>query len=127
MKLKKVVQLPDAAITCRVVKVFFNNETDEYVCQLFISGGHYEPADYFTDDYDDAIGTAKVMCEAPKPETKASRFLADKKAWGISTPTIIDGANSMCVSRGKSGGVYHWVFADGSFLYFNSENNGWTI
>jgi hypothetical protein len=66
MKLQKVVQLPDAPITCRVVKIFWNEETDEFICKLFISGGYYEPADYFTSDYDDAVGTAKQMCLDPK-------------------------------------------------------------
>lgn len=63
LHLVRVVQLPDASRTCRVVKVFFNTEVSEYVCKLFISGGHYEPADYFTDDKADAISTAKLMAK----------------------------------------------------------------
>jgi hypothetical protein len=66
MKLKKVVQLEDAGKTCRVVKIYWKAETEEYVCELYISGGHYEPADYFTDDWDDALGTANEMCKEPK-------------------------------------------------------------
>ena len=36
----------------------------EYVCQALVAGvGHYEPADYYTDDLEDAIGTARAMID----------------------------------------------------------------
>lgn len=63
-RLKRVVQLDDAASTGRAVKIYLNTELNEYVCQLFIQGGHYEPADYFTDSWQDALGTAEAMCKA---------------------------------------------------------------
>lgn len=66
MRLKKIMQLADAYITCRAVKIFFDDETEEFICQLWISGKHYEPADYFTSDYSDAQGTAMHMCKAVK-------------------------------------------------------------
>lgn len=65
MKLIRIVQLPDAGKTARVVKIKYDGGTEEYVCQLFISGKHYEPADYFTTDNEDAFETAKLMCKAP--------------------------------------------------------------
>lgn len=50
----------------RSVKVYFNRDNDEYVAKLFVNGKHYEPADYFTDDRDDAIETATHMAKEPK-------------------------------------------------------------
>jgi len=38
-----------------------HDEGDPYVVQLHKNGKHYEPADYFTNDEDDAHGTAKHM------------------------------------------------------------------
>jgi len=38
-----------------------HNEGDPYHVKLFKSGKHHEPADYFTNDHDDAHGTAKSM------------------------------------------------------------------
>lgn len=38
-----------------------HNEGDPYHVKLFKDGKHYEPADYFTDDKDDAHSTAKDM------------------------------------------------------------------
>ena len=49
----------------RVVKVYRNSEWNEYVCRLLIDGKHYEPADSFTDDKQDALGTAVIMCRNP--------------------------------------------------------------
>lgn len=66
LKLIKIIGLPDAGKTARNVKIKRDNETDEYVCQLYISGAHYEAADYFTDYLEDAETTAKHMCIAPK-------------------------------------------------------------
>ena len=38
-----------------------HNEGDPYHVKLFKNGKHYEPADYFTNDKDDAHSTAKAM------------------------------------------------------------------
>lgn len=61
-KLMRVIQLPDAGKTGRVVKVCFNVDYNEYVCKLYVHGGRYKPADYFTNCKVDAFGTAKLMC-----------------------------------------------------------------
>lgn len=45
----------------RQVKIYWDNENEEYVCKLYIAGKHYEPADYFTSDREDAIRTASSM------------------------------------------------------------------
>jgi len=38
-----------------------DDEGDPFIVKLFKGGRHYEPADYYTDDKNDAIGTAKMM------------------------------------------------------------------
>lgn len=48
------------------VKVFYNAENAEYVCRLFKDGVAYEPADYFTDDKQDAMDSAKRMLREAK-------------------------------------------------------------
>jgi len=63
MRLVQIVQLPDVAKTGRSVYIRKDAETAEYVCQLHEHGKHYEPADYFTPDYVDALGTAREMCK----------------------------------------------------------------
>lgn len=48
--------------TAKVYKLSgMDNEGDDYHVKLFKGGKHYEPADYFTDDKDDAHNTAKKM------------------------------------------------------------------
>jgi hypothetical protein len=63
MRLVQIIQLPDFPQTGRSVKIRKNVETAEYICQLHENGKHYEPADYFTSDYVDALGTARLMCQ----------------------------------------------------------------
>lgn len=60
--LRRSVQLQDVHKTRRIVYIYKIDDSDEYVCELEINGMHYEPADYFTDDYDDAVSTSMVMC-----------------------------------------------------------------
>jgi hypothetical protein len=40
------------------VVVRYNNEFAEFICKLYLPNGHYEPADYFTGDKQDALNTA---------------------------------------------------------------------
>lgn len=49
----------------RIVVVRKDDETGEYRCRLSTYGVNKPEADYFTDDLDDAKGTAKAMarCE----------------------------------------------------------------
>lgn len=47
----------------RVVRVYRDAEYDEYVARLFVNGVVYPPADYFTNDRQDATGTALKMLE----------------------------------------------------------------
>lgn len=63
-----------------------HNEGDPYHVKLFKDGKHYEPADYFTNDKDDAHSTAKDMVKrgtrnesAELDETSRSA----KKKWGV--------------------------------------------
>ena len=48
-----------------LVKVIWSEEYEEYVCELYKVDGfsftHIKHADYFTDDKQDAIGTAQAM------------------------------------------------------------------
>ena len=43
------------------IKVYFNFGNDEYVVRVIRDGRPYGEADYFTDDKDDALATARVM------------------------------------------------------------------
>jgi hypothetical protein len=42
--------------TTRIVK-----RDDEYVVLVYVDGKRYSPADYFTDDRTDAVGTARAI------------------------------------------------------------------
>lgn len=44
-----------------VANIYRDADTDEYAVKLFVDGKHYEPADYFTSDREDAINTADAM------------------------------------------------------------------
>lgn len=50
----------------RTVKVYYDSDLAEYVAKLYVDGKHYEPADYFTDDKGDALGTASAMLNPTK-------------------------------------------------------------
>lgn len=45
------------------VTIHRDSQLDKFKCKLFYHGKHYEPADYYTDDKQDAIGTAKLMLQ----------------------------------------------------------------
>lgn len=48
-------------------RIYFNAEYDEYRVVFFKGGVHLEDADYYTSDYDDAIGTARMQLEERWP------------------------------------------------------------
>lgn len=124
LRLIQIVQLEDAAKTGRIVKVRKDSETGEFVCQLHVNGAHYEPADYFTSWKDDAIGTAQIMCKDPANKTIAQKIF-DKyptKGYAFAASVIYDS-----VKQDQCGSIKHWVFEDGSMIYFNTENKSWTI
>jgi len=56
--------------TNKVAKVYKlsgqHNEGDPYVVHLHVNGKHHEPSDYFSNDLDDAHGTAKHMVKESK-------------------------------------------------------------
>lgn len=58
---RKVMEVRHATCQTSRVIVRYNPDTGEYRCRLYLPSGRYEPADYFTDDRADAIGTAKAM------------------------------------------------------------------
>ena len=45
----------------REVKVYWCSEWQEYQCRLYQEGELDQPATYFTEDLDDAVGSAKYM------------------------------------------------------------------
>lgn len=57
-----------AACDTNVVKVYRDAAHDEFVCKVYSNGKHYEPADYFTNDKQDAIDTANTMAATFRPE-----------------------------------------------------------
>ena len=50
----------------RVVRIYRDPDFNEFRARLFVEGELYEPADYFTDDRDDAFSTGMAMLE-PTP------------------------------------------------------------
>lgn len=49
--------------TGKTAKVYRNPAFNEYQVKLFIDGKYYEPADYFTDDKEDSLDTARHMVD----------------------------------------------------------------
>jgi hypothetical protein len=47
-----------------------DSELKEYKVKFFKDGKHHEPADYYCDDKDDAMGTAKHQCDAAHAKDK---------------------------------------------------------
>ena len=45
----------------REILVRYHFVWEEYVCELHVNGIHYEPADYYTTDKQDALDTATKM------------------------------------------------------------------
>jgi hypothetical protein len=59
---KKIGEYSQGTSTTKVYKLSGeHNEGDPYVVKLHRNGKHHEPADYFTNDEEDAHGTAKMM------------------------------------------------------------------
>lgn len=48
----------------RVVRIYRDSEWDNFVVRIYIRGEHYELADYFTDDLNDANDTGFEMLAA---------------------------------------------------------------
>jgi hypothetical protein len=55
-----------------------HNEGDPYHVKLFKNGKHHEPADYFTNDKDDAHSTAKAMVKEEVEQIDESYSLGEK-------------------------------------------------
>lgn len=100
-----------------------HNEGDDYHVKLFKNGKHYEPADYFTNDKEDAHGTAKHMVKNPGKISEA--FLEEG-----------DGSNPLSAFKRKSvPGLYSYNhFEDekgnyvqvrqggGEYVHYNKSN-----
>lgn len=71
------------------VKVYFDSDYSEYVCQLFKDTKHIKNADYFTDNRQDAFGTAHAMLEHkklksnPKKSSSGDDIAAQELFWFI--------------------------------------------
>jgi transcriptional regulator of met regulon len=69
MRLLSIIKIAGFEETGRQVKVYRDSETDEYVCKLFVYGKYDDLCTYFTENKEDAIGTARKMCECPFKRT----------------------------------------------------------
>ena len=59
---KKIHSVSNGKLRADVIKLTgMDDEGDPFIVKLFKNGKHHEPADYYTDDKGDAIGTAKMM------------------------------------------------------------------
>jgi len=56
----------------KIAKVYKDTDTGEHIVKMYINGKRHEAADYFTDDKDDAHGTAKFMVKGVKEEVQPS-------------------------------------------------------
>lgn len=76
----------------RIVHVEYNDSFDEYRCRLFVYGESRPQADYFTDDRDDAIGTAKLMAKAQQPSTAATgpKTMSITPSWEAVVPVLVE-------------------------------------
>lgn len=50
----------------REVRVYSKNDFDEYTVRLFVNGKEHKGAEYFDEDRESAIGTAREMASAPE-------------------------------------------------------------
>lgn len=67
-RLIQTVPSPKVGTFC---KLYYESGNQEYRVALYKDGIHYHPADYFTDDKDDALATAEDMVKrnsAPEPD-----------------------------------------------------------
>ena len=71
-----------------------HNEGDPYHVKLFKDGKHHEPADYFTDDKDDAHSTAKDMVKRGTQRNESTELdetsCGTKKKWGAIKNSLKD-------------------------------------
>ncbi|MNG20493.1 hypothetical protein D3C85_384920 [compost metagenome] len=61
MKSTKLVQTVTGNETCKVAKIFWNSEWEEFQVVPYIKGKKISDAAYYTDDKEDAISTAEYM------------------------------------------------------------------
>lgn len=73
-------EIEDAEYTYKLTKK--KNDYDEYVIQAYKNGKKNEDATYYTDDWDDAINTLKLIAKQAKLtfRQQGSVFIADNKA-----------------------------------------------
>lgn len=62
MAKRKLHEVSNASVS-RIAKVYSDSETNEFVVKLYQDGQYYEPADYFTNDFDIACAIAERMVE----------------------------------------------------------------
>ena len=70
----KIGEYTHGPVTARIYKLSGQEKWTEgnpYKVQLHVNGKHHEPADYWTDDEDDAHGTAKMMAKRHKVDEQA--------------------------------------------------------
>ena len=60
-KLRPLFTYTSQAAPGVIVRGFWNPEHEEYTVQIRVNGQHNEPADYFTDDRQDAENTGFAM------------------------------------------------------------------
>ncbi len=73
--------LQTQAAGAKTAKVYRDTDTDEYVVKFFVDGKHQPQADYFTDDKQDAMNTARA-------EVNRSRMESVKEADDFDTDEI---------------------------------------
>jgi len=72
---KKIHSVSNGKLRADVIKLTgADDEGDPFIVKLFKNGKHHEPADYFTDDKGDAIGTAKMMVKEDLDEAMQDNY-----------------------------------------------------
>ena len=121
MRYLQSVQLADYNESKRAVRIYKDSDTGEFVCKLYTEGKHFEPADYFTNEFGDAFGTAEFMCMR-----QAQHTLTIMRRMGYSSAKMLDALNKQCGNAIEQGDIMHWKFPDNSMLYYNQARDGWT-
>lgn len=75
---KKIHSVSNGKLRADVIKLTgMDDEGDPFIVKLFKNGKHHEPADYYTDDKSDAIGTAKMMVKEDVEEAEIDEAMQD--------------------------------------------------
>jgi len=72
----------------KTAKIYKDSDTGEFIVKFYVDGVYQKDADYFTDDREDALGTAKSEIKRWRPATDTAVTEADVE--GVDNPRDIE-------------------------------------